>query len=258
MSKAIIFTSYFTSKKHPQHIDPTCVGIGEDGKVANNHFHYIKDFHASVNLKENVKVVIFHDGLSDKFVEEYSTQNICFYKVNGNYSEYSLNDSRFMYYYDFARMYSKGLEDYDLICMTDASDVVMVKDVTTMLSNFKDQVLMVGDEPKVLAEYISCNGKSFVDLSLLYRWETHDIDTSSSLINAGVICGQRFEIFRLLNFFKRERLRLEFDKSNINMPLMNYLIRNFYGDGEIVIGSPITSTYKKFQTERKNVYFRHK
>ena len=81
-NSAAILTSYFSKKKHPNHpSDSYVVGRTADGKVQNNEIEYIKPWYESVD-KLKLKGFIFYDNLSDAFVEQYTTEDIKFIKVN--------------------------------------------------------------------------------------------------------------------------------------------------------------------------------
>ena len=70
-------------------------------------------------------LIIFHDNLSQEFVEQYTIENIKFSKVTA--SRLSNNDYRFSFYRDWL------LENfYEKVFLVDASDVIVSKDPSTM------------------------------------------------------------------------------------------------------------------------------
>ena len=78
---SIILSSYFTKKAHPNHPqDTSVVGRMPNMHVKNNSFTYIKDWYLSIE-KNNLNAVLFHDDLSNDFVDKYQTSKIKFQKV---------------------------------------------------------------------------------------------------------------------------------------------------------------------------------
>lgn len=246
--KSCILTSYFTLKKHPQYLDTNnkIIGIDGDGFVENNSFEYISNFYNSV-INLDLDVVVFHDNLSDEYIEKYSTDSISFVKVND--SKYSNNDYRFLCYLQWLRKH-----EYESVFLVDIADVIVVRDPSFIEIN--DSICFCKDVLTLL-EYrygpISfselCTSLS-LDCSAIKNIENLD------LLNMGVIGASYKNILNFLNLFWEYRVRCGYHGENINMSLGNYIARMHFD--RIHYGYPFCSEFKKYQTERKDVYFIHK
>ena len=76
-----LLTSYFSKKIHPNDPkDHAVVGRNPDGRVSNNEINYIKAWYDSVNNLQ-LNGFVFHDNLSEEFVQQYTTNKIKFIKV---------------------------------------------------------------------------------------------------------------------------------------------------------------------------------
>ena len=80
-NSSCILTSYLTLKEHPQHgdVNNKIQGVNNQGFVESNSFSYIKNFYNS-SLKTDCDVIIFHDNLSEEFVDQHTNKNIQFSK----------------------------------------------------------------------------------------------------------------------------------------------------------------------------------
>ena len=252
--KTYIFSSYFTKKKHPQSIDPTCIGIGKNGRVPQDDFGYIQKWADSLK-KPYYKPVLFHDGVSGDFQDKFP--HIQFELADGSYDAYSLNDARFLYYSDF--LHDK--EDVDcasIIFMTDASDVVITGDPLLLTHREKGHVFYTGGENKKLVDYNCSFGGSYQDAHNAFGFDGNPLQIREfPLINMGVLGGFSDKVCNFLREFKKKRIDIGYTSYNMNMPLGNNILRNLYED-RILVGDPVTSAYKGFENKREDVYFIHK
>ena len=134
--KLALLTSYFSKKVHPNDPkDSYVIGRNADGCVSNNEINYIKPWYESVD-KLKLNGFVFHDNLSDEFVEQYTTDKIKFIRVED--SQYSNLDYRWI-------CYEKFLEDnfYDYVFLTDCSDVSIVKDPLSLFLEFNTFIEIV-------------------------------------------------------------------------------------------------------------------
>lgn len=246
--KSCIMTSYFTLKVHPQHLDTRnkIIGINKDGFVENNSFEYICDFYNSV-VDLNLDVIIFHDNLSEEYIHEYSTDKIFFVKVNE--SKYSNNDYRFLCYLKWLRDYQ-----YESVFLVDIADVIVANDPSLIKLN--ESICFCKDELSLL-EY-KYGPMSFHDVCILLSLDYSAIKNIEDLdlLNMGVIGANYDNIFKFLNLFWEYRVRCKYPEENINMSLGNYVARMHFD--RIHCGQPFCSEFKKYQTDRKDVYFIHK
>lgn len=245
----VILTSYFSKKKHPNSPnDPHVVGRTSEGTVASNQISYIKPWYDSIK-KLSLHGVVFHDGLTDDFVEEYSTDLISFEKV-GDF-EYSNNDFRFFCFRDYLIK-----NELDYVFHTDASDVIIVKDPSELIK----------DNPDV--DYFAC--KDSIKLNQFnYMWahEKYKFDdrvrfllnyNNWDLINMGVIGGNYNNMKAFYNRFCETRIRMGDPNFNSDMWLCQYLLRSQFQHKNFIMGDPVCSEFKKFENDRDDVYFIHK
>lgn len=244
---SVIFTSYFSKKKHPN--DPNdefVIGREKDGRVKQNSIEYIKPLYYSI-LNLGLESRIFYDNLSDEFITEYETDKIKFIKVEP--SDYSNNDWRFFCYRNF-------LEEnkFDSVFLCDGSDVTVVKDPSSIIQ--KDYDLFVCKDSILLSEfpYMSIHKKAGWNDYMMFllsepRW---------ALINMGVIGGNYENILNFLNKFCETRIALGNPDFNADMWIGQYVFRSLLKDKKTMIGEPFTSRFKKYEIDRKDVYFIHK
>jgi hypothetical protein len=203
-----LLTSYFSKKAHPNSPqDSYVVGRNADGRVSNNEINYIKPWYDSVNNLQ-LNGFVFHDNLSDEFVEQYTTNKIKFIKV-GDF-EYSNNDYRFFCFRDFLKenkfAYLKAHQEF----------------------NFEDLVLF------------------------MINYDSWD------LINMGVVGGTYNNMIKFYDKFCAIRESMQNPQFNADMWILQYLLRSQLQPCEFMMGDPVCSEFKKYQNERKNVYFIHK
>ena len=247
-NKSCILTSYFTLKNHPQSGDPNnrILGVDESGFVQANSHDYIKGFHNSVINKE-IDIVIFHDNLCKDYIKQYSNSKISFVKVVE--SIYSNNDYRFFCYLDWLKD-----NNYETIFMVDLADVTVSLDPNDL--QLGGDIFFCEDQG-ILDDY-QFHATNYFEFHKYFKWENFQkfYDSGYNLLNMGVI-GARYEnAIRFLSLFCQERIRAELPHLNINMPLGNYIARKYFN--KVYAGEPFCSEFKKYQKDRKDVYFIHK
>jgi hypothetical protein len=246
--KSCILTSYLTLKRHPQCMDINnkILGIDGSGRVISDSFSYIEAFYNSVKGKD-IEVVIFHDNLSKGFTEAYRAENISFERVP--ISSYSNNDYRFMYYLSWLR-----LNKYTNVFMTDVADVTISSPLSEI--SIDCDIFFCGDSIK-LKDYMFESTK-YISLHERFNWDNIDSfrDPSLDLLNMGVIGSNYSNAIKFLALFTEHRIKCGYPELNINMSLGNYIARNFFGS--VKSGAPYCSVFKKYQKERKDVFFIHK
>jgi hypothetical protein len=245
-NNSCILTSYLTLKKHPQHgdVNNKIQGVNDQGFVKNNSFLYIKDFYNSL-LKTNCDAVIFHDNLSEEFVGKYTNKNIKFLKVIP--SNLSNNDYRFFLYQDWL---NKNF--YEKVFLVDACDVIISKDPSTM--NIDHDIYFCEDLLKLSDYRFGMDTFSQICNSLLLEplLNLHN----HILLNMGVIGFNHKNAMKFLNLFCNQRKQSRLFHLNVNMTLGNYIARKYFN--QVYSGEPFCSEFKKYQKNRKDVYFIHK
>ena len=245
MSNQVVFTSYFCMKPHPQVRwgDKEIVGVGPNGKVPKDDFSYIKDWYDSL-VKHKIKGIVFYDRLSEGFVKKYTNDYISFEKCATYQGEYSNNDARFIFYAHHLESHN-----YDIVYLTDGSDVVMVNNPTSIIDIDSSDLFVCADDKLISKDVNFWPCVEHIDSFQKNKdsWE---------LLNMGVIGGTYDNIFKFCKLFTAHRLNTEPRAANINMPLGNMIMRTNFE--RIQCGPPFTSEFKKYQTTRKDVCFRHK
>jgi len=233
----ILLTTYFSSRENPQ----------RPGKHVNkNDFNYIKNYYRSV-VKLNLDCVIFHDGLENEFIEKYETDKIRFELVDLSiYENKSLNDVRFLIYYDYLR----SRNDINAVFMTDVNDVVVKKSPFPLI--VRDDIIYIGsDRDRKLSHYfmkeIAVRGYGSFDKF----FEIQDC----KVVNAGVIGGEYNCILDFLGLLSIE-FKVTNKEANANMMVVNYVIHTYYADNH-VSGYPVTSKFMAYE-KRNDVAFIHK
>lgn len=245
---SVILTSYFSKKIHPNHPnDNHVVGREKDGRVTQNSIKYIEPWYYSIR-DLNIEGRVFYDNLSEEFVEKYQTDKIRFIEVQT--SEYSNNDWRFFCYKQF-------LEEnkFDYVFLSDSSDVKVVKDPSNLVESTDYDFYACKDSIKLnkfpyLSFHKEAGWENFVSIAI----EHHALD----LINMGVIGGRYKKILDFLHKFYQIRVDLGNPDFNANMWVGQYIFRSLLKDERLMIGEPFTSEFKKYQDDRKDVYFIHK
>ena len=125
----VIFTTYFCRKIDPiRKVHAPC-----------NDFSYIAPWYTSMQ-ELGLYGVIFHDGMSDKFINQYQTAKIRIrYVGDSGRVHISLNDYRYF-------IYLKVLEanaNYEQVFMTDGNDVKVVR---SPFGNLRHDRIYVGSE----------------------------------------------------------------------------------------------------------------
>lgn len=249
MSTAII-TSYFSKKKHPNHpSDPHVVGRDYEGRVPSDELNYIKPWYESVR-KLNLQGFVFHDNLSQDFTDEHTTDKIKFIKVGE--SIYSNNDYRFFCFKDFV-----SDNDFDYVFHADASDVTVVKDPSELIKdNPEVDFFACKDSIKLnqFGNYLHVHQHFNFDDQILFMLNINNWD----LINMGVIGGKHKNMLEFYTRFTEVRESMGETEFNSDMWLCQYLLRSQFKDKKFIMGYPVCSEFKKYQNDRKDVYFIHK
>lgn len=246
--KICILSSYFSKKNHPNSPhDKHVVGRKSNGKIENNSYEYLKVWKASIETN-NLTGIIFHDDLSDEFVKNNSSDNIKFIKVKD--SSYSNNDYRFFCFRDFLTN-----NEFDIVFHADLSDVKVVSSPEKLLRDFNNVDFFACQDSIMLNQFPYADGHQ------QFQWEDYVYillnQSSLPLINMGVVGGNYNNMLDFYSKFCKIREDCNVD-ANINMWICQYLLRIIYKNKKILVGDPVCSEYKKFQENRKDVYFIHK
>lgn len=247
--KSVILTSYFSKKIHPNFPDDDAViGRCSDGRVLQNDFLYIEKWYNSI-LKLDLEARIFCDNLVDNFINKYTTDKIKFIKVNT--SEYSNNDWRFFCYKNYLEN-----NKFDCAFLTDCSDVIVVKTPSDILKEYPDKDYFI------CRDSIFLNQFGYMELHKKAGWDNYMwfllSQSRLELINMGVIGANYENILLFLNKFCETRVNLGNPDFNSDMWTGQYVFRHLLSEKSLLIGDPFTSNFKKYEDDRKDVFFIHK
>lgn len=249
---SIILTSYFSAKRHPNSpLDLDVVGRGKSGRVHQNSFDYIKPWYDSVtNL--SLQGIIFHDGLTDEFVNKYSNNNIKFVYADAESQSYSNLDYRWFCYRDYLIK-----NKFESVFISDCSDVTVVKDPSTLLKRKKNYDFFLCKDSLTLDTF------PYFHIHKKYNWpyyvEMLLQKNNFDLINMGVVGGSYDNIIDFLDKYYDTRVGMRDELfEQADMWVGQYIFRCLLKDKSLLIGEPFTSDFKKYQNNRKDVYFIHK
>lgn len=205
-----------------------------------------------------LKGIICHDGLSKEFISKYETENIQFiYFEIDKKRPHSLNNLRFHLYLDLLE--EGKLLEFTHVFMTDVSDVTVVKNPFSEISS-NDHTLYIGhdEEGKVEENEWMMNLIRFCDKHLSESLKNTIL--RKEVLNAGVIGGHVTTIKNLLTQMVWYCDQID-PSINSDMLILNLVVWNFVPDISkhgLCYGEPVVSKFRKFETNRKDVWFIHK
>lgn len=248
----LILSSYFSLKPHPNHPEDSAVrGRAADGRVWQSDFNYIKDWYLSV-VNNNLKAVLFYDNLDKEFIDLYQNENVTFQKVST--SDYSNNDWRFFCFDE----YLQGIPEEDrpeTVFHTDASDVIIVKDPHELVRDKNYDYFACKDS-------IPLSSFGYMKVHEHFNWEDRLMFLVNMpdwwLINMGVIGGGFESMSKFYSKFTSIRTQMGSPEFNADMWICQYLLRSQLQPCHLLMGDPVCSEFKKYETGRTDVYFIHK
>lgn len=194
----------------------------------------------------NLNAVIFHNELSDTFIEKYQTSKIIFENWKEQ-NRLSYNDERFFAFLN----YLKNNPQIKRVFCTDIYDIIFYKNPFELMDLNPDYKIFSGSQvynssTKVWMgfKYLEINQKSFLNTCIV----------NNSFFNAGIIGGYRENIIYLF-----EDMIMEFEKIdkklNSNMAVYNVCLSKI--KEKIFYGYPLHNIFMSNVAE-KGVYIKHK
>lgn len=201
--------------------------------------------------------ILFHNGFSPAQVAQHTSAHLVFVRVQAD-PAYNPNVSRYFFYRDFLQQQGEHLLD---VAATDVSDVEVLR------HPFDDgqfhahpAAIFCGDEPKTLddpwmhahAAHFRRQIRGFAAYERAFA--------QSPLLNCGVILGKAapmLTLFQQLCDFHHTYNRHNPSAYTGDMGAFNYLLRTRWA-GQVIHGPPVNTVFKAYETERKDVWFRHK
>ncbi|TXF90969.1 hypothetical protein FUA23_03980 [Neolewinella aurantiaca] len=202
----VVMTTYFTGKRDPQ----------RNTFVAADAYAYIQPLYDSVR-DLGLGCIIFHDGLRESFIEQYTTETIKF--VKAELGTLSLNDDRYLLYYEYILRFGQG---FSRIILSDVSDVIFRADPFPLIKGHPE-LLFTG------RSHIGVVKHNYVNYQRIRRFEEDaNLKIPSNfynmrIFNAGTIGGSKEVVVCLLHQMISFFLRYNTDR-NHNMTIFNYCI----------------------------------
>lgn len=229
MNNNIILSNYFTGKLDPQR------KIKWDADNVHLVFPWVKSL-----TKLGLKGIIFHDNLSERFINKFKNYNVDFirYKLKTNLS---LNDERFICWYEYI-LKNKWIEN---LFTTDLFDVTFYKNPFDLISNDYD---VYAD---ALSNRMVCDSPMWREpMMFIYKKLYH---AEKPLVNAGVIGGKRDNILKLFksmiddfetyNTFEKAILFHEGD-----IPVFNKNLWDLFEEKRLML-TGVVSEFKEYEKE---------
>lgn len=241
----MLLTSYFITKKDWQR-----------GKYVKAKFGKIRTLYRT-SLEQGLNVTVIHDGLPHDLIQSYSSKYFHFKQVDlTEYNaRYGVNDVR---YFFFEKLVRENTE-WKYCFIVDAFDVRVGMNPCSGMEKGK---LYIGHEldklkghPWMQARFSKMGGKYL-------KWYK-EIDKHMKILNCGITGGHRDIFLRLMERMTEVlqdpaiKIMSKTEDINLNMAALNYIV---YVDfpGQFTGNKPVHSAYKKYQNERKDVWFVHK
>lgn len=237
-----IFTTYFFNQ-----VDPL-----RNVHAPNDDISYIRPWYFSM-VELGLHGVVFHDGLSKTFIEGHQTDRIRFEYVAPETFTRSLNDYRFYIWRDYLLAHP----EIEHVFMTDGNDLSVARNPFDRL---RDDWVYVGSEGMDLRE-----NKWMQRRFYLLNQGQHEFKVKTSRLrrnpcySAGILGGSRQICLEFLNDMIEtfERLDPGQQEVNLNMAVFNHTIYQRFRK-RAVTGEPVHSLYKRYQSDRRDVWFIHK
>lgn len=219
-------------------------------------FNLIKEWADSL-ANHQIKGIVFHNSFSENTVNIHQNEFLEFIKID--YTPFfNPNVFRYSVYKNYLEAHSEELE---ALFVTDISDVVMVSNPfeTELFKNNPDKIFC-GDEPKVLHNDWMISHSSHLRKTMIGFEDYESTFKDDVLLNCGVIGGHigiiKDFISKLWDIHEKHNQQNDTDYTG-DMGAFNYLVRTQFNTN-VIYGSPVTSVFKEYQTERTDCWFRHK
>lgn len=242
----MLLSSFFTTRKDWQR-----------EKYAKPSFSKFQKLYRTV-FELGLNMTLIYDDLPEDILKTYTCERWRWEKVNLDDFDrkYGVNDVR---YFFFERLLARHTE-WEYIFVIDAFDVQVRINPCPSLQPGK---LYVGSEreklkghPWMKARYSKMGGK-------YNDWYKAKVDANMNIMNCGISGGHRdimLKVFRKMMEIQSDpnlACRKANQDINVNMAALNYIVYTSYTN-KIITGAPVHSMYKRFEVNRKDVWFIHK
>jgi hypothetical protein len=240
----LILAPYFIGKDDPQKDvrDPNEI-LGYDGNRFVESYYNMKRWYDSV-CRLGLHGVIFHDCLSNSFVDQYENDNVQFERVI--LGDRSTNDERFFVYLDYLKVTA-----CDFVYMTDLFDVEFKQEPFSIIGN---HLVYSGSEECVNSE----NNWMRYKYNEVYGINVDDYPEIANrrVMNPGIIGGLRENMIILLDKMC-EGMSKKPRNVNSNLVVYNEALFRMFRMNDIYTGGKLHSRYK-YNEDRGDVCVIHK
>ena len=245
----VLFTAYYAKNRDPHH----------DKETPKNDIKYIKPWYENVN-RLAIQGRVLHDGLSQDFIDKYTTEYVKFIEVENNLG-LAVHDHR---YFAFLK-YLEENEHIGSAFLTDGNDVIVAENPFEV--PLAEGVLYVGSEARSIEDVwkwlIEGQGAALLGkmseaeraMNKSYFWDIRE----NRLINSGIVGGNREA---LLGFLEDLTHLIAVSDANIghivDMAAFNYLCYKREYQNRFVTDAPVHSVFMDYEYNRDGVWFIHK
>lgn len=210
--KEVVFTSYYTYQIDPQ----------RKYKQSSDSIEYIHNLYATAT-HFHIHTVIFHDSLTQEFVDRFTNDYVSFQKVMLDPKGFTTNDFRFFPYLDYVKQ-----ETPDTIMMVDASDVFFNSNPFDYIKEHegpKNQLFMSEDKTKFF--WRSWRVPQCYGGDVAKKWPGgRNSYHAPQMYSAGVWGGKGPAVECILKCVTEQLKGPLYSKGNCNMPAVNYCVNH--------------------------------
>ncbi len=229
--------------------------VNRNEVLSNNDVSVIKEWADSI-VALDLHAVVFHNSLSENSTAPYAN-NINFIKVHYN-EKYNANIFRYFLYNHFIKENGAVLKN---IFLTDITDVVVINNpfLQKLFINNPSSIFC-GDEPKLLQNDWMKEHAAHLRAKITSYALYEENFKEAPLLNCGIIGGNISVIKPFIEKLCSIHETYNNDNNTLftgDMGAFNYLIRTNYNEN-LIHGTPVNTTFKAYEVERKDCWFRHK
>lgn len=201
--------------------------------------------------------VIFHNNFSPKTVSAHENEQLRFFKVEFN-SPLNANVYRYLVYFDFLKKYRNQIER---VFFTDIADVEVVKNPFSdpfFIQN--PDSLFCGDEDEILNNPWMKDHCTHLRNLIPEFSDFEENNSSKILLNCGVIGGGFGVMYPLMEALYRIHTTITISNQTpftLDMGAFNFVVRSKFSD-RLIHGFPVNTRFKRYESERRDCWFKHK
>lgn len=231
------YKSYFAPFIDKKNAILTCYFTGVSDPQRNKNWQAkIDELQPLINSLKQTKLIVFHDCF-----EVENTEKVEFIKVKTSLNPY------YQRWVTYREWMLSNKDEYGNVFCIDATDVEILREP---FWNELGDNLWTGDEN----ELIGCEWMRNHNANKIIK-EFIEKNKNKQLLNAG-ICGGKIEV--VSEFIRQMVDFLTFEQADpIDMGLFNYMAYTNWSD-KIRTGRQVCTIFKKFETDNKTAWFKHK